>query len=81
MGSAYWQLRDGLGGRWKVPAGPTSHIQREMGLREARELAAGVVRTRRYRDHGGAVRLRAWVARADCPRGSRVVRIDEEDGA
>jgi hypothetical protein len=70
LSGPYWKLRASIEGRWNVPAGPTSRIQRELGLHEADELAPGVVKTRREKTRDGGVRVRAWVARAGCKWGT-----------
>lgn len=70
MSGPFWRLRESIAGRWHVPSGPTSRIQREMGLREADETARGVLRTRREKQPDGSVRMRSWVARAGCKWGT-----------
>ena len=81
MNGAFWRLRDSIAGRWNVPSGPTSRIQREMGLHETDETACGIVRTRREKMADGSVRLRAWVARAGCEWGTDAKHSPERGAA
>lgn len=80
LSGPYWKLREGIEGRWNVPAGPTSRIQRELGLHETDEVAPGVVKTRREKTRDGGVRVRAWVARAGCKWGTDAVLCRPNDG-
>lgn len=66
----HWRLRDGIEKRFDVPVGPNSRVQRELGLRQAEEVARGVVKTRRA---GGKTTI--WVARAGCPWGTDALLV------
>lgn len=77
MNGFFWRLREGINGRWEVPAGSNSRIQRQLGFHEEEELACGVLKTRREKRSDGSIYMRAWVARAGCKWGSGAVRVSE----
>lgn len=75
---AFWELRTGIDGRTRVPAGPRSRIQRELGLHEREEIAAGAVKTRKEKTSDGGFVVRAWVARAGCKWGTDAVPVADD---
>ncbi|MEO3474093.1 hypothetical protein AAFN86_19650 [Roseomonas sp. CAU 1739] len=74
-----WLLMKPIGNRLHVPSGPTSRVQKELGLHEAAEIAPGVVKMRKdqYAPNGMTV----WVARAKCPWGTDAVLAPEGAGS
>jgi hypothetical protein len=73
----FWRLREGINGRFEVPAGSNSRIQRQLGLHEAEELACGVIKSRREKRADGSIYMRAWVARSGCKWGGDAIRVSE----
>jgi len=73
----FWRLREGINGRFEVPAGSNSRIQRQLGLHEAEELACGVIKTRREKRADGSIYMRAWVARSGGKWGEDAIRLSE----
>ena len=73
----FWRLREGINGRFEVPAGSNSRIQRQLGLHEAEELACGVIKSRREKRADGSIYMRAWVARSGCKWGGDAIRLSE----